>query len=120
MIIGGNLESPDGDRWRQAPLMFSVFPAGIFTCLVFNPLQLQSLQCMSAVLIFFFTSPDDITISHNINVSQTQFIMAEEHSAERDTRTHFSVNGHLGRFSFFSVCIMCPAFSPSLYLGLVS
>ena len=56
MIIVGNLEHPDGDRWRQPPLMFSVFPAGLFMRLVFNPLQLHSLQCMGAILfaIFFF------------------------------------------------------------------
>lgn len=54
MIIVGNLENPDGDRWRQPPLMSSVFPAGVFMCLVFNPLQLQSLQGMCAILFAIF------------------------------------------------------------------
>ena len=54
MIVVGNLENPDGDRWRQPPLMFSVFPAGIFMRLVFNPLQPHSLQCMGAILFAFF------------------------------------------------------------------
>lgn len=54
MIIVGNLENPDGDRWRQPSLMSRVFPAGIFMCLVFNPLQLQSPQCMCAILFAIF------------------------------------------------------------------